>query len=415
MSFPVRPLHTPVSLARDDILVPGLPFMQYRPLFEELEHGESPGNVTLQETDHHLLRSLLLNNTPLMDVRAPSEYVRGAFPCAENLPLLEDAERQRIGTCYKQEGQDAAIALGHRLVQGPIKQARLERWQAWLQAHPGAWLYCFRGGLRSAIVQQWLAEAGTPCPRVPGGYKAMREFLMETIEQASHNRPLLVIAGATGCAKTHLLRQLPDGVDLEGHARHRGSAFGAMLGGQPSQIDFENSLAIDLLHQEQRQGSGRLVLEDESHAIGSLSVPFVLYSAMKQAPIALIEEPLDVRADTILNDYIRSNLADFERADPELAFSRFAQYLLGSLDRITRRLGGERHVELRRLMEDALVVQERTGATQGHRDWIMRLLAEYYDPMYRHQLAKRLDRVIFRGNGSEFLAWAASTQDSATA
>jgi len=141
----------------------------------------------------------------------------------------------------------------------------------------------------------------------------------------------------------------------------------------------------------------------------------VLYSAMKQAPIALIEEPLDVRADTILNDYIRSNLADFERADPELAFSRFAQYLLGSLDRITRRLGGERHVELRRLMEDALVVQERTGATQGHRDWIMRLLAEYYDPMYRHQLAKRLDRVIFRGNGSEFLAWAASTQDSATA
>ncbi len=389
--------------------------MQYRPLFQELEHVVGSGNVTLQEADQNLLRTLLLNNTPLMDVRAPVEYARGAFPCADNLPLLEDIERQRIGTCYKQEGQDAAIALGHRLVQGEIKQARIERWQAWLQSHPGAWLYCFRGGLRSAIVQQWLAEAGTPCPRVPGGYKSMRQFLVETIEQASHARPLLVIAGATGCAKTHLLRRLPDGVDLEGHARHRGSAFGALLGGQPSQIDFENALAIDLLRLEQRQGSGRLVLEDESHAIGSLSVPFVLYSAMKQAPIALIEEPLDVRADTILNDYIRGNLADFERAAPEHAFASFAQYLLGSLDRITRRLGGERHVELRGLMEAALAVQERTGETEEHRRWITRLLQDYYDPMYRHQLAKRLDRVVFRGSGSEFLAWAASTQDCATA
>ncbi len=388
--------------------------MQYRPLFQELELVDGPGNVTLQETDQNLFRSLLLNNTPLMDVRAPVEYARGAFPCAANLPLLEDVERQRIGTCYKQEGQDAAIALGHRLVQGEIRQARIERWQAWLAAHPDAWLYCFRGGLRSAIVQQWLAEAGTPCPRVPGGYKAMRQFLVETIEQASHTRPLLVIAGATGCAKTHLLRRLPEGVDLEGHARHRGSAFGALLDGQPSQIDFENALAIDLLRQEHRPG-GRLVLEDESHAIGSLSVPFVLYTAMKAAPIALIEEPLDVRADTILNDYIRSNLADFERADPERAFSQFAQYLLGSLDRITRRLGGERHVELRRLMEEALATQERTGDTEAHRCWITRLLQEYYDPMYRHQLAKRLDRVVFRGNGRQFLAWAAETQDCLTA
>jgi tRNA 2-selenouridine synthase len=389
--------------------------MQYRPLFQELERFDGPENPTLQETDQNLFRSLLLNNTPLLDVRAPVEYARGAFPGAVNLPLLEDIERQRIGTCYKQEGQDAAIALGHRLVQGDIRQARIERWQAWLLAHPDAWLYCFRGGLRSTIVQQWLAQAGTACPRVPGGYKAMRQFLVETIEHASQSRPLLVIAGATGCAKTHLLRRLPDGVDLEGHARHRGSAFGALLGGQPSQIDFENALAVDLLRLDQRQSGGRLVLEDESHAIGSLSVPFALYSAMKLAPIALIEEPLDVRADTILNDYIRSNLADFERVDPQHAFSHFAHYLLGSLDRITRRLGGERHVELRRLMEDALAVQERTGATEEHRRWITRLLQEYYDPMYRHQLARRLDRVVFRGSGAQFLAWADSTQARATA
>lgn len=342
------------------------------------------------------------------------EFVRGAFPCAANLPLLVDTERQRVGTCYKQEGQDAAIALGHRLVNGRVKQARIDAWQAWLEAHPGAWLYCFRGGLRSAITQQWLAEAGTTCPRVPGGYKALRHFLVETIEQTSNTRQFLVIAGPTGCAKTHLLHRLSNGVDLEGLARHRGSAFGSMLCGQPSQIDFENTLAIDFLRQQQRPFE-RIILEDESQAIGSLSVPFALYSVMKQAPIALIQESLEKRADTILNDYIRSNLADYQLADPEQSFALFSEYLLSSLDRIQRRLGGDRHVLLKKMMRSALAAQAATGDTEGHREWISHLLQEYYDPMYRYQLSKRLERVIFQGTGEEFLAWAAITQAPATA
>jgi tRNA 2-selenouridine synthase len=342
------------------------------------------------------------------------EFVRGAFPCAENLPLLQDSERQRVGTCYKQEGQDAAIALGHRLVNGRLKQARIDAWLAWIDSHPGAWLYCFRGGLRSAITQQWLEEAGAACPRVPGGYKALRQFLVETIEQTSSKRQFLVIAGPTGSAKTHLLHRLPNGVDLEGLARHRGSAFGAMIANQPSQIDFENALAIDFLRQEQLPWE-RIFVEDESQAIGSLSVPFALYGVMKQAPIALIRETLEKRADTILNDYIRSNLADFQKADPAQSFTLFSKYLQDSLDRIQRRLGGDRHALLTNMMRSALEVQARTGDTEAHRDWISHLLQEYYDPMYRYQLSKRLDRVIFQGNGEEFIAWAAGLQDSATA
>jgi len=368
----------------------------------------------LHELDQSLLRSLLINNTPLMDVRAPMEFARGAFPCAVNLPLLQDAERQRVGTCYKQDGQEAAIALGHRLVSGNIKQARLEAWQDWLRAHPGAWLYCFRGGLRSAITQQWLAEAGTTCPRIPGGYKALRQFLLETIESTSAQRQFLVLAGPTGCAKTHLLRRLTQGVDLEGLARHRGSAFGAMITPQPSQIDFENALAIAFLRQTQ-ETAGALVLEDESQAIGSLSVPFVLYGVMKKAPIALIDEPLERRADTILNDYIRSNLADFIQTDAEHAFARFSDYLLGSLARIQRRLGGEQFVALSQMMRSALAVQASSGTTEQHREWISRLLQDYYDPMYRYQLSRRLDRVIFTGTGEEFLAWAATAHASRTA
>src|SRR5687768_7482909 len=101
-------------------------------------------------------RSLFLNAVPMMDVRAPVEFAQAAFPGVVNRPLMDDGERQQVGTCYKQKGQQAAIALGHALVSGDTKRARIAAWAAFAQAHPDGVLYCFRGGLRSQIVQQWL-------------------------------------------------------------------------------------------------------------------------------------------------------------------------------------------------------------------------------------------------------------------
>ena len=131
-------------------------------------------------------RHIFLNDVPMMDVRAPVEFGQGAFPGVVNHPLMNDDERQQVGTCYKQKGQDAAIALGHQLVSGATKQQRIEAWAGFAQAQPQGVLYCFRGGLRSQIVQQWLkSEAGISYPRVVGGYKAMRTFLIDTTEAAS--------------------------------------------------------------------------------------------------------------------------------------------------------------------------------------------------------------------------------------
>ena len=108
-------------------------------------------------------RHLFLNGVPMMDVRAPVEFAQGAFPGVVNRPLMDDGERQQVGTCYKHKGQDAAIALGHQLVSGATKQARIAAWAQFAQDHPGGVLYCFRGGLRSQIVQQWLhAELEKP-------------------------------------------------------------------------------------------------------------------------------------------------------------------------------------------------------------------------------------------------------------
>ena len=60
-------------------------------------------------------RTLFLKDIPLLDVRAPVEFNKGAFPCATNIPLLDDEQRHVIGTRYKEQGQDAAIALGWTL------------------------------------------------------------------------------------------------------------------------------------------------------------------------------------------------------------------------------------------------------------------------------------------------------------
>jgi tRNA 2-selenouridine synthase len=123
---------------------------------------------------------LFLADTPLLDTRAPLEFARGAFPAARNLPLMSDEERAAVGSCYKQRGQDAAIALGQELVSGVIRDARITAWREFARAHPEGYLYCFRGGLRSQIVQQWLRDSGIDYPRVSGGYKAMRRFLIDT-------------------------------------------------------------------------------------------------------------------------------------------------------------------------------------------------------------------------------------------
>ena len=350
---------------------------------------------------------LLLNSTPLIDVRAECEYLDGHIPNSHNLPLLTDPERAEVGTCYKQRGQDAAIALGHELVGGDIKRRRVDAWIEFLTANPSAVVLCFRGGLRSQTAQAWLAERGFKLPRVIGGYKALRRHLMQSTIRVAGEKKIIIVAGKTGTGKTHLINKLADSVDPEGLANHRGSAFGKRVSAQPSQIVFENRLALELLRQEQREGA-TLFLEDESRAIGSLSLPLELHRAMSLAPIIRVEEPLEFRVETILNDYIVSNLTDFVCLDADKGKGLFAESLLSSLDKIRKRLGGERHSSLRLLMSAAI---NNNNDLDQHRAWIRGLLVDYYDPMYEYQMTKKQQRVVFKGDSRAFLNWAAEFAD----
>ncbi|RJY18814.1 tRNA 2-selenouridine(34) synthase MnmH [Parashewanella spongiae] len=333
-------------------------------------------------------RDIFINDHPIMDVRAPIEFNKGAFANAINVPLMTDAERQQVGSCYKQQGQQAAISLGHELVSGEIKQQRLSAWQQFNQRHPQGYLYCFRGGLRSQVTQTWLQEVDVDIPFIEGGYKSMRQFLISTIEQAS-TFPMKIIAGSTGCGKTEYIKSQHNAIDLEGIANHRGSSFGNNITPQPTQINFENQLAIALL-KHQAAGHKTLVLEDESFMIGRNAIPKCFYNAMKQAPIHVLTCSFDDRLQRILNDYVVDMLSQFiEKYGQEDGFAAFSQYLISSIDKIKKRLGGKQHQQIQTIMTQALKEQQNRNSVALHLEWIQLLLELYYDPMYKYQLKKR--------------------------
>ncbi|MFT6296415.1 MAG: tRNA 2-selenouridine synthase [Glaciecola sp.] len=351
--------------------------------------------------------ALLKSNTPLLDVRAPIEYSRGSFPNATNIALLNDNAREQVGTTYKQQGADAALELGHKLIHAEVKADLLRQWQLHLEAYPSTVLYCYRGGQRSNIVQQWLAAAGYDVPLIEGGFKALRRFLIDTLEKISLTDSFIIAGGKTGSGKTHLINGLNASVDLEGRANHRGSAFGRRITAQPAQIDFENSLAIDFIKLPS-DSLNRIFIEDESHSIGSIHLPPNFYAAMKVSPLAIIEASVSSRTAVIFNDYIHSNYLDFVAVHGEEGLQLFSESLMANLDKIRRRLGDDLYSQIRDIMRSALRAQSASGDSSEHKDWIKLLLINYYDPMYDYQLAKKSDRIVFRGNPDEFVSWANS-------
>ena len=349
--------------------------------------------------------SLLRDDTPLIDTRSPVEFAKGSLPTAINLPLMTNDEREAVGTCYKEQGQDAAVRLGHELVSGNRKAERVKAWQTFASRHPEGALFCFRGGMRSEITQRWLQDAGVDYPRIKGGYKAMRRWLSEFTDQLIEQTPLLLLGGPTGAAKTRILNEgnrgepIPGSVDLEGLANHRGSAFGRRVTEQPTQIGFELALGVQLLKYG-HAGYERLILEDEGRLIGRCALPLSLQAARQDADWIQLDASVEARVEHSYENYILQNLEDLMTRDAAQAFDLFATGLLESLERIQKRLGGQRYAELKAMMQSALVAHEG-GNPEAHKAWISELLTGYYDPMYEYQMNNRTKPPLFRGTESE--------------
>ncbi|WP_413585019.1 tRNA 2-selenouridine(34) synthase MnmH [Bdellovibrio sp. HCB274] len=348
-------------------------------------------NVTSAE-----LKKLFLENTPFIDVRAPVEFAQGTLPGAVNLPIMDDEQRAAVGTTYKTSGREAALELGHKLVSGEVKESRLRGWSKFIGENPNTVLFCFRGGLRSKITQQWLSEMGVKRPLIEGGYKASRQFLRETVDMHSKN-PFLILSGPTGSAKTSILNQVKPfypAIDLESLAHHRGSAFGSMSTPQPSQIDFEHAIALGFMKLAEQPAETKILLEDESRLIGRCAIPESLFVGMRASALVYLEEPFEQRVENIYIDYVVNTAIG--SVDSTAALAEFAKFK-NAIKMISNKLGGLRTQEILGEIDACERDYLSHQGTEQNRGWIEKLLRYYYDPAYSQSFAKRNPKVLIRG------------------
>lgn len=360
----------------------------------------------MEELLNKNFKELVLNETPLIDVRAPIEFAKGAFKTSVNLPIMVDEERHLVGIEYKKKGNEAATALGHSLVSGEIRQERIAGWKQFVEEHPNTMLNCFRGGSRSQIAQDWICqELGYKLPRLEGGYKAFRNYLLESLEPEAVTMKPIVIGGYTGSGKTLLLNKLNNVIDLEAIANHRGSSFGRHVTAQPTQINFENNLAYELI-QAQEKGFEYMVLEDESVHVGSCYIPRPLFEYFKSGELIVLSVSMERRIDVTLDEYVtmaQKEHIEYVNGDVEQGLIDWLAYIVGSVQRLKRSLGEERMAKMVKMVEQAFAEQQATGSVEVHRDWIEVMLREYYDPMYKYQLEHTTKHIVFEGNEEEVL------------
>ncbi|MFA4892137.1 tRNA 2-selenouridine(34) synthase MnmH [Brevundimonas sp.] len=296
----------------------------------------------------------------IIDVRSPAEFAFDHIPGAVNLPVLDDAQRAAVGTEYVQGSKFLARRGGAALVARNIA-AHLEGALADRDGSFQPLVYCWRGGQRSGAMVTVMDQVGWPVTLLDGGYQTWRRQVKAALYDAPLAHSLVLLDGPTGVGKTALLGVLAvrgvQTLDLEALAAHRGSLFGAMPGGQPSQKAFESRLHDAL----SRLDPARPVLvEAESSKIGARVVPPSLWAAMSAAPTIRLESPVAVRAARTVRDY-----ADF-------AADRLA--LDTALTRLPRHIGKQMVAEWRAL---AAAGEVETLAAE--------LIVHHYDPAYRRQ------------------------------
>jgi len=305
----------------------------------------------------------------ILDARSPAEFAEDHIPGAVSCPVLDDEERARVGTLYKQVSPFEARKLGAALVAKNIARS--------IELHfsdkPKSWrplVYCWRGGKRSGALAHVLREVGWDAATLEGGYKAYRRHVVESLAALPGRLSFRVVHGATGSGKSRLLGALRAAgaqvLDLEALAAHRGSVLGGLPDRpQPSQKAFESLLLRELSAFDPRR---RIYVEGESRKIGQLQVPEALIARMRESECAVLETGLEVRVGLLMDEY-RHFFSD------PAALAAQLECLVA--------LHGRQRVEGWKALAAA-------GAWPA---LVARLLEEHYDPAYRRSSQRNFARL----------------------
>ncbi len=315
-----------------------------------------------------------LENYTLVDARSEREFEKGHLPGAVNIPLLDNIERQKIGTHYKNKGREEAVHLGLQLI-GPKMHRLYERYLLLSEETQKPLLfYCWRGGLRSGISSTLMQWSGRPVFRLEGGYKSYRKWV-----QNQFDRPFrfVSLSGNTGSGKTEILHFIKQKglqvLDLEGLANHKGSAYGSLgQAPQPSTEAFENLLAWELLNFSENEP---VFVESESRSIGNCFMPQGVWDKMESASVLRLEVGLEQRTQRLIREY-----------------AHFDIELLKSRTEILRKKLGGQHANA------ALEALDN----KDFKRWIEIVLV-YYDKTYNHSKSKpnKTELGVFEFNWNE--------------
>jgi tRNA 2-selenouridine synthase len=308
---------------------------------------------------------LALNESPILDVRSPCEFMKGHIPGSISFPLFSDEERGRVGTLYKQQGHDVAVLAGLGIV-GPKLKYMAENLLQTIAAYKAtsSRLLCYRGGMRSASVQWLSGFIGIPCTRLECGYKGYRTHVLQSFERSYR---FVCIGGKTGSGKTELLGDLAkigaQTIDLEALANHYGSAFGLLPNNtQPTIEQFENTLSEKLCSYDPHQP---IFIEDESRSLGSCVIPKNIYTQMSDSDVMWVETPYEERLSRIVDQYGKAPLP----------------WLLECTKRLEKRLSREKVDCISRFIQEGAL---REAARE---------LLVYYDRTYEYGLSTKTRKV----------------------
>ncbi len=299
-----------------------------------------------------------------MDVRSPLEFQDGHIRGAINIPLLNNEERTAVGTDYKQKGQAEAIKTGFRLVGPRLEEIVNEA----VKVGNGNELlvHCWRGGMRSNNFCQFIGMAGIKSKALTGGYKAYRQFVLESFKKPFK---IILLTGFTGSGKSEILRAMQaqgeQVLDLEKLANHKGSAFGGLLmPAQPTTEQFQNDLFEEILKLDLNK---RAWAENESIAIGKIFLPNDFWATMSSSPIVQMEVAKEIRVQRLVNEYGHANRDEF----------------LASMSKVVTKLGGQHFNAAKEKL------------SQGDMAATIEILLTYYDKAYHNSTEKKKDRIKF--------------------
>ncbi len=310
-----------------------------------------PKSITIQH-------ALQLPNTLFIDTRTPNEFQQDHIPGAINLPILSNDERAIVGTIYKQVSPQDAIQAGVEFFSKKLPDFLKE-----VTKHKDKTLIinCWRGGMRSHTVASLLDSLKFNVLQLEGGYKSYRAYLKEHLYNYQLKPKVFVLWGLTCTGKTSLLQSLPNSLDLEGLAKHRGSMYGAVGLTPSSQKSFETQIYSRL---EQLNNQPYLILEGESRRIGDLMIPDFLWHAMNNATHIVITRSIEKRAQAAIDEYFKtiSHLDEIKTITQNLPHNL---------------LSNKRKQEIIQLLDQNNLPDAATI-----------LLTEYYDPLYQNTLDK---------------------------